>query len=841
MPAESCHVIVENILAYDDAAELEDFLGAFTEKTAETKVSEFVEALFDRRNGKVPAEENVVASCGVGGADSQRKGKGSSGGGDGGKGRGRGGRGGGSTQKSSKEKEDDFPRLLMPTRPKNKADKRLMVIDAASGRHKILTNCLNCGKVIAESEGWGPCLFCGNPLEVGDRFGLRHGDDRGMCVGEGTNREEDEKVNESFGRAVSMKDRLLSYDRDARRRTKVYNDDTDWYSESVNPWLTEKQREQAAQNAKDEERRQRDDRRRVHAKIDIFGRTVIDGTAEVEEEKRAKNRENFEAWTDNVAETNKFMAMYEESQKGISTSQLSGDSKQLYDKLRASLHAAGGKAQMQNGHQSERDMGSDKKGKQRWDASQDPNRIEDEFSCVSMGNFAGAVTGTSDVTRLLPQEESPYGDDADSGQCLSMYQPWASLLVQGFKRAEGRSWKTDHRGRLWIHAAAKPPDQADIKSVEDRYREIYKSRGIPTPAMPSEGSGYPTSALLGCVDIEQCWSNEEYRSVLKSDPSMPPEENDNDYIFWCLRPRRLVVPVKMAGDHKIWRLPKASMLAAQRALQPARWPALADNGDAVPSVPEGRLGSRGIDLYPTQVAEEILEVVERDRECLDRDVVVLQNGFVHLVGFVRADLQQQIVDTLRDVGMSAQGFFEEHFDGVKVSSNVSRMYLGRHWNSVSQKWENSRGNLDGVSPPELPKLLIDIYGEALRRANRDLKSRKLKLLPDGRLPDVAVVNFFEPAGSMQEHQDKTESKASIDAKLPVMGICIGDACDFAYGTDAPTTTRKPKTVRLESGDVYLFGGEARLLWHGVSKIVPRTAPPSLRLLPGRLSITLKAS
>lgn len=39
-------------------------------------------------------------------------------------------------------------------------------------------------------------------------------------------------------------------------------------------------------------------------------------------------------------------------------------------------------------------------------------------------------------------------------------------------RHEGRSWYTSHRGRLWIHAAAKEPDQETIISME----EFYKSR-----------------------------------------------------------------------------------------------------------------------------------------------------------------------------------------------------------------------------------------------------------------------------------------------------------------------------------------------------------------------------
>ena len=43
-------------------------------------------------------------------------------------------------------------------------------------------------------------------------------------------------------------------------------------------------------------------------------------------------------------------------------------------------------------------------------------------------------------------------------------QPWASLLVHGIKRIEGRSWRSGHRGRLWVHASGTAPDAAIIQA-----------------------------------------------------------------------------------------------------------------------------------------------------------------------------------------------------------------------------------------------------------------------------------------------------------------------------------------------------------------------------------------
>lgn len=48
---------------------------------------------------------------------------------------------------------------------------------------------------------------------------------------------------------------------------------------------------------------------------------------------------------------------------------------------------------------------------------------------------------------LEPEDPSPWTHAQDDGVCISMHQPWASLLVYGFKRVEGRTWSTPYRGR----------------------------------------------------------------------------------------------------------------------------------------------------------------------------------------------------------------------------------------------------------------------------------------------------------------------------------------------------------------------------------------------------------
>jgi ASCH domain len=56
--------------------------------------------------------------------------------------------------------------------------------------------------------------------------------------------------------------------------------------------------------------------------------------------------------------------------------------------------------------------------------------------------------------RVWEGDQDFYRDVDDIGMCLSMHQPWASLLVHGFKRFEGREWTHKYRGPIWIHATA---------------------------------------------------------------------------------------------------------------------------------------------------------------------------------------------------------------------------------------------------------------------------------------------------------------------------------------------------------------------------------------------------
>ena len=67
------------------------------------------------------------------------------------------------------------------------------------------------------------------------------------------------------------------------------------------------------------------------------------------------------------------------------------------------------------------------------------------------------------------------------------------------------------------------------------------------------------------------------------------------------------------------------------------------------------------------------------------------------------------------------------------------------------------------------------------------------------------------------------ARESLAAGAPVVSLSIGDSARFLFGG---LKRKDPvEKILLESGDVFVFGGPARLRYHGVTRILPGTAPP----------------
>ncbi len=127
-----------------------------------------------------------------------------------------------------------------------------------------------------------------------------------------------------------------------------------------------------------------------------------------------------------------------------------------------------------------------------------------------------------------------------------------------------------------------------------------------------------------------------------------------------------------------------------------------------------------------------------------------------------------------------------------------------------------RHPLTGRSWPKIPARLLNLWTEQV-----DAKTP----------PDACLVNHYQIGAKMGLHQDRDEA----DFSVPVLSISLGDTAIFRIGGQ---TRRGPThSVRLASGDVYILGGEARLAFHGIDRILPGSS----QLIPGggRLNLTLR--
>lgn len=76
-------------------------------------------------------------------------------------------------------------------------------------------------------------------------------------------------------------------------------------------------------------------------------------------------------------------------------------------------------------------------------------------------------------------------------------------------------------------------------------------------------------------------------------------------------------------------------------------------------------------------------------------------------------------------------------------------------------------------------------------------------------PDVCLINSYEPGAKMGLHQDKNER----DFSAPIVSVSLGIPAMFQFG--GRQRADKPLKIPLQHGDVVVWGGEARLNFHGV--------------------------
>jgi alkylated DNA repair protein (DNA oxidative demethylase) len=85
-------------------------------------------------------------------------------------------------------------------------------------------------------------------------------------------------------------------------------------------------------------------------------------------------------------------------------------------------------------------------------------------------------------------------------------------------------------------------------------------------------------------------------------------------------------------------------------------------------------------------------------------------------------------------------------------------------------------------------------------------------------PDACLINRYEPGAKLSLHQDKDER----DFAAPIVSVSLGIPATFLFG--GLQRSDKTQRVLLEHGDVVVWGGPARLRYHGVLPLKPAHHP-----------------
>ena len=207
----------------------------------------------------------------------------------------------------------------------------------------------------------------------------------------------------------------------------------------------------------------------------------------------------------------------------------------------------------------------------------------------------------------------------------------------------------------------------------------------------------------------------------------------------------------------------------------------------------------------------------------EREVVAIADGAAWLKHWLSIGDQRALIDRCRAImDGPAGGYVPTVRGGGKM--HVRMVCLGRHWNALTYQYESTRADYDEAPVAPVPDEWIALVSRIGREAGFEFA------------PDLCIMNWYDADGRMGLHQDKDEGRESIEAGLPVVSISLGDTARFLFGG---VRRRDPiESLLLESGDAFVFGGAARLRYHGVSRIIPGTAPAQLGL-EGRFNLTFR--
>jgi DNA oxidative demethylase len=178
----------------------------------------------------------------------------------------------------------------------------------------------------------------------------------------------------------------------------------------------------------------------------------------------------------------------------------------------------------------------------------------------------------------------------------------------------------------------------------------------------------------------------------------------------------------------------------------------------------------------------------------------MAEGAVLLRGFARS-FEADLIEALREL-VSRAPFRHMHTPGGHRMS-VAMTNCGRFgWVTDRTGYRYDPNDPETGTPwPMMPPSFRALAGQAAAEAGFE-----------GFSPEVCLVNRYAPGARMSLHQDKDE----LDLDAPIVSVSLGLSAVFLFG--GLKRSDKTRRFRLEHGDVAVWGGPARLAFHGVAPL-----------------------
>lgn len=123
-------------------------------------------------------------------------------------------------------------------------------------------------------------------------------------------------------------------------------------------------------------------------------------------------------------------------------------------------------------------------------------------------------------------------------KAITIRQPWATLIAEGYKEYEFRTWKTKYRGDIFIHAG---------KGIDKKAMERFKHLGLE----------YPVGQIIAKATLTDCvYVNEEFaQKMYKKDPIVYKgllDKGDWDGYGFKLENAEKIKPIEANGKLSLW-------------------------------------------------------------------------------------------------------------------------------------------------------------------------------------------------------------------------------------------------------------------------------------------------